>query len=262
MAPLINLLPYSIKYFILALGFYCLGSYAGNTKELKEAFCNDYIKPRDSMDTFLSADAFLKFYNDTYFRGNYEKRKAFDECYNNADKLINEYEIKKERADKQQKERVMQEKERAKFEALKLTDKEYRDVIIERIQYLIQNGWWENKLDCNPSFQVEFTINPEGVVIQKNLLKSSNNSNFDKFLLESVFVKFPLTNSRQNKGYNFILPVNLKKPKNCDNSNTPNSATSNNSSEINRPESIADANDRERKERIDRLRRDAAPSGN
>ena len=142
------------------------------------AFCKDQIESK-------------------YFQGSYERTKTYNECMNNADRLIQEYEknkIRKAELDRIESEkiRVFRENERRNY-----LEKQRQFELERQIATAIPRGpsdsyggrirarikpniSFREEIESNSPTEVEVRCSPDGTIIGIKIIKSSGNVGWDR----------------------------------------------------------------------------------
>lgn len=132
-----------------------------------------------------------------YFRGSYERTKAYNECMNNADRLIQEYEknkirqaeldriyYEKQREIERVRERVFLENQRRVELERQIERNKPRgpsDSYGGRIRARIKpNISFTEEVESNIDTEVEVRCSPDGTIIGINIIKSSGNVGWDR----------------------------------------------------------------------------------
>jgi colicin import membrane protein len=165
----------SIQLFFIFLGLSIAGQSPAAPQNERVAFCEDQSQSK--------------------FPSRYEMQKAFNQCMENADKLIQAYEQDKVRRLEQ--ERLAQEKreKERRFKSLQDNRDTKNDPNVNspsesysgRIRARIKpNISFSNVVEGNPTAEVEVRCSEDGTIISRRLVTSSGNTEWDNAVLRAI----------------------------------------------------------------------------
>ena len=167
----------SIQLFLIILGLcFSAQSHAVSQNE-RVAFCEDQSQSK--------------------FPSRYEMQKAYNQCMENPDKLIQAYEqdklrraeqerVKRENLEKKLKEREAQVKQK-KQESISPAAPEVSESYIGRIRARIKpNIVFTGGVEANSVAEVEIRCATDGTIVLRRLVTSSGNSDWDAAVLKAV----------------------------------------------------------------------------
>lgn len=142
--------------------------------------------------------AFCEDQSQIKFPSRYEMQKAYNQCMENADKLIQTYEqdklrraeqdrIKRENLEKKLKERDVQSKAKKQVPTDSQQAEGVSESYIGRLSARIKpNISFVGQTDGIKQVEVEIQSSPDGMIVSRRLVSSSGNSEWDNAVLKAV----------------------------------------------------------------------------
>jgi colicin import membrane protein len=168
----------SVQLVFIALGLVISAQVQAVPQSERVAFCEDQSQIK--------------------FPSRYEIQKAYNQCMENADKLIQAYEqdklrraeqdrIKRENLDKKLKERAAQMKQKQSESTDAGPVQEVSESYIGRVRARIKpNIVFAGSVEANASAEVEIRCAADGSIASRKLVSSSGNSDWDSAVLKAV----------------------------------------------------------------------------